>query len=225
MRRSAPRARSQHWPTEAPSPGRTGCSGSGCDQVLAHVVAGLPGRKTGGALVVARRSRRRPPRRAGRHGRAMPRSTACRSSVELIARLTSPSASSSLTERGQLARARLHLVEQAHVLDRDHGLVGEGLTSSISLSVNGRTTFRPAMITPIAASPRSSGTPSRCGALSWLAPRAQVNSGSSSTSGTCTVLPSSDGSAGYRCRARARMGFCATKRIELIVGSRWLAAR
>ena len=25
-----------------------------------------------------------------------------------------------------LARARLHLVEQAHVLDRDHGLVGEG---------------------------------------------------------------------------------------------------
>ena len=27
----------------------------------------------------------------------------------------------------QLARARLHLVEQAHVLDRDHRLVGEGL--------------------------------------------------------------------------------------------------
>ena len=27
----------------------------------------------------------------------------------------------------QLARARLHLVEQPHVLDRDHGLVGEGL--------------------------------------------------------------------------------------------------
>ena len=28
---------------------------------------------------------------------------------------------------GQVARARLHLVEQPHVLDRDHGLVGEGL--------------------------------------------------------------------------------------------------
>ena len=28
---------------------------------------------------------------------------------------------------GQLARARLHLVEQPHVLDRDHCLVGEGL--------------------------------------------------------------------------------------------------
>ena len=27
----------------------------------------------------------------------------------------------------QLSRARLHLVEQAHVLDRDHGLVGERL--------------------------------------------------------------------------------------------------
>ena len=33
-----------------------------------------------------------------------------------------------LLERlGQLARARLHLVEQPHVLDRDHRLVGEGL--------------------------------------------------------------------------------------------------
>ena len=28
---------------------------------------------------------------------------------------------------GEVARARLHLVEQPHVLDRDHGLVGEGL--------------------------------------------------------------------------------------------------
>ncbi len=27
---------------------------------------------------------------------------------------------------GQLARARLHLVEQPHVLDRNHRLVGEG---------------------------------------------------------------------------------------------------
>ncbi len=32
---------------------------------------------------------------------------------------------------GELAGARLHLVEQPHVLDRDHRLVGEGLTSSI----------------------------------------------------------------------------------------------
>ena len=29
--------------------------------------------------------------------------------------------------RREFVRARLHLVEQAHVLDRDHGLVGEGL--------------------------------------------------------------------------------------------------
>ena len=28
---------------------------------------------------------------------------------------------------GKLARARLHLVEQSHVLDCDHRLVGEGL--------------------------------------------------------------------------------------------------
>ena len=31
-----------------------------------------------------------------------------------------------LQRLGQLARARLHLVEQPHVLDRDHRLVGEG---------------------------------------------------------------------------------------------------
>ena len=32
---------------------------------------------------------------------------------------------------GQLPRARLHLLEQPHVVDGDDGLVGEGLTSSI----------------------------------------------------------------------------------------------
>ena len=31
-----------------------------------------------------------------------------------------------LQRLGQFARARLHLVEQPHVLDRDHRLVGEG---------------------------------------------------------------------------------------------------
>ncbi len=33
----------------------------------------------------------------------------------------------SSSEAASSLRARLHLVEQAHVLDRDHGLVGEGL--------------------------------------------------------------------------------------------------
>ena len=32
-----------------------------------------------------------------------------------------------LQRLGQIARARLHLVEKPHVLDCDHGLVGEGL--------------------------------------------------------------------------------------------------
>ena len=32
-----------------------------------------------------------------------------------------------LKRLGEVACARLHLVEQPHVLDRDHGLVGEGL--------------------------------------------------------------------------------------------------
>ena len=31
-----------------------------------------------------------------------------------------------LQRLGQISRARLHLVEQPHVLDRDHRLVGEG---------------------------------------------------------------------------------------------------
>ena len=47
-------------------------------------------------------------------------------------------------------RARLHFVEQPHVLDRDHRLVGEvSSTSSICLSVNGRTVLRDSTITPI----------------------------------------------------------------------------
>ena len=43
-----------------------------------------------------------------------------------------------LQRLGEIARARLHLVEQPHVLDRDHGLVGEGLRAARSgVAVNG----------------------------------------------------------------------------------------
>ena len=42
----------------------------------------------------------------------------------------------------ELAALVLDLVEEAHVLDRDHRLVGEGLTRSICLCVNGRTSGR-----------------------------------------------------------------------------------
>ena len=44
-----------------------------------------------------------------------------------------------LQRLAQIARARLHLVEQPHVLDRDHRLVGEGRDQLDLLSVNGRT--------------------------------------------------------------------------------------
>ena len=44
-----------------------------------------------------------------------------------------------LARLGELAALVLDLVEQPHVLDRDHRLVGEGGTSSICLSVKGRT--------------------------------------------------------------------------------------
>ena len=53
-------------------------------------------------------------------------STVSRSRVELSARLTSPSAVSSSTERVSVLRPRLEFLEQPHVLDRDHRLVGEG---------------------------------------------------------------------------------------------------
>ena len=62
--------------------------------------------------------------------------------------------------RRQLARARLHLVEQAHVLDRDHGLVGEG-RHELDLPVGeGPHIERVRDMTPIGMSPRSIGTPS-----------------------------------------------------------------
>ena len=54
--------------------------------------------------------------------------TVCRSNAErLITFSTSAVAVCMLQRLGEVARARLHLVEQARVLDRDDGLVGEGL--------------------------------------------------------------------------------------------------
>ena len=43
----------------------------------------------------------------------------------------------------------LRLVEQPHVLDRDHRLVGERLTSAIWRGVNGRTSRRYSTMAPI----------------------------------------------------------------------------
>ena len=60
----------------------------------------------------------------------------------------------------KLAALLRDLFEQPRVLDGDHGLVGEGLTSSICLSVKGFTTLRCNAITPIGTPSRSSGTPS-----------------------------------------------------------------
>ena len=91
----------------------------------------------------------------------MARSTASQVERRADARLTSPSASSSLTERGQLARARLHLVEQAHVLDRDHGLVGELLQQLfLCLRHGSEPRAQPTTMTPSGSPWRSIGTPS-----------------------------------------------------------------
>ena len=55
-------------------------------------------------------------------------STGCRSNVERLMTLSTSAVAVCCCKRfAQIARARLHLVEQAHVLDGDHRLVGEGL--------------------------------------------------------------------------------------------------
>jgi hypothetical protein len=59
----------------------------------------------------------------------------------------------------QLVILVLDLIEKAHVLDRECRLVGEGLTSSICLSVNGRTSERASVKTPVGMPSRNIGTP------------------------------------------------------------------
>ena len=61
----------------------------------------------------------------------------------------------------QLARARLHLLEQLDVLDRDHGLIGEGV-AQLDLLVGERTGLpRVMLMTPMTALSPMRGTTSR----------------------------------------------------------------
>ena len=62
----------------------------------------------------------------------------------------------------QFLGTRLHLVEQTHVLDRNHRLVGESRDQLYFLSVNGCTRRRSTAITPIGVPSRRSGTASAC---------------------------------------------------------------
>ena len=52
----------------------------------------------------------------------------------------------------------LQLGEQPHVLDRDHGLIGERLSSAICVSVNGIASTRTTLIAPMASPRISMGT-------------------------------------------------------------------
>ena len=95
---------------------------------------------------------------------------------------------------GRLGRGAglLRLVEQARGLDCDHGLGGEGSsTSSICRSLNGLTSRRQVVITPMRSPPRSIGTDRHVRTFSVLCPGVGVNSGSASRSGTWTTRPSS----------------------------------
>jgi hypothetical protein len=60
----------------------------------------------------------------------------------------------------ELAVFVLDLIEQAHILDRECRLVGKVLTSSICFSVNGRTSERVNVRTPVGMPSRNIGTPS-----------------------------------------------------------------
>ena len=60
----------------------------------------------------------------------------------------------------ELARTRLHLVEEPYILDGDHRLVGEGRSSSICLSVKGSAFDFKIAITPISVPFLSIGTQS-----------------------------------------------------------------
>ena len=53
--------------------------------------------------------------------------TGCRSTARTADDLEHVGGRGLLLQRLRESRSRLHLLEQPHVLDRDHGLVGEGL--------------------------------------------------------------------------------------------------
>src|SRR6516165_8698506 len=59
----------------------------------------------------------------------------------------------------QLPVLVLDFVEQAHILDRDHGLIGKVVASSIWRSVNGWIERRASTSTPVGAPWRRRGTP------------------------------------------------------------------
>ena len=64
-----------------------------------------------------------------------------------------------LQRLGKVARARLHLVEQPHVLDRDDGLVGEGLHEFDQTGRKVARFRRDVTNTPSTLLSRSKGTP------------------------------------------------------------------
>ena len=84
----------------------------------------------------------------------------------------------------ELAALVLDFVEQPHVLDRDHRLVGEG-RDQLDLLVGERPHRRCAStsITPIGMPSRSSGTPSMVRKPPIFCASASVYSGSACTSG------------------------------------------
>ena len=88
-------------------------------------------------------------------------STVSRSSVELTAWRNLAERAQFLDRLRELARARLHLVEQPHILDRDHRLVGEG-GDQLDLLVGEwpHARVRVKINTPMGLPSRSSGTPS-----------------------------------------------------------------
>ena len=78
------------------------------------------------------------------------------------------------SEFGQLPRALLLRLEQPHVLDGDHRLVGEGLDQLDLLVGKWPHRFRGRTNTPMVAPARKSGTPTACEYRQGLLPLAGV---------------------------------------------------
>src|SRR5262245_15099310 len=91
----------------------------------------------------------------------------------------------------KLARARLHLADQPHIFNRDHGLVGEGGEQlDLFLAERLDTRARDNRI-PIGTPSRSNGTPSTVRKPPRLCASSSVYPGSASTSTICVGRRSS----------------------------------
>ena len=87
-------------------------------------------------------------------------STVCKSNAERLITLSTSAVAVCCCSDSLRSSVRLHFLEQPYILDRDHGLVGEGLDKCELPVRNGCLTPRVKIMTPSATPSRNNGTPS-----------------------------------------------------------------